>query len=74
MNTLLRVHLLLQALCAGAALREEGLVVVRRRQLRARVRAHFAQQLDAAVRYLVLAFSYHLQCVTLYHCTNYIHT
>lgn len=57
--TFLLVHVLLHALRARAALREEGLVVVRGRELR-RARAHLAQQLDAARAYLVLAFRYYL--------------
>lgn len=59
-RTFLLVHVLLHALRARAALREEGLVVVRGRELRAHARAHLAQQLDAARRYLVRALRYYL--------------
>lgn len=67
----MRLHVLLQALRARAAVREEGLVVLRRRQLRAHARAHLAQQLDAARRDLVLALRYHLRHTHRHYPTTY---
>lgn len=46
--TILRIHIFLQSLCARTAVCKEGLVVVGGRQLRARARAHLAQQLYSA--------------------------
>lgn len=61
--TFVRLHFLLHALRARAAVREEGLVVLRGRQLRPHAGAHFAQQLYASRRYIVITFRYYLQII-----------